>query len=109
VSGASPREVDRERGKADLAFVASRQRVCGNLITGMAPTVLPPVVCRGLLAIPAEPVIDPVGLAVHRINHAIRWNHGAGIKIRRAVIMQIDILGGVTMVVMVANRHVGSK
>ena len=62
--------------------------------------------CR-LTTIPIEPVIDSIGLARHRVNHAIRGNVGAGIKIGRPVIVQIDLVDRVHVPMMVVNVHIG--
>jgi len=71
----------------------------------MAPTVLASVVCGRLLAVPTETIVNAVGSAVNGINHAIRRNVGAGIEIRRAVIVQVDFVGP-GVVTMVPDVHV---
>ena len=76
----------------------------------MALAVLSPVVRRGLLAVPAKAVIDSIRRAVHRIHHVIRRNICPGIKIRRAIIVQIDITREVPIMMMVVMKvHVGRK
>jgi hypothetical protein len=79
------------------------------LAAGMALTVLAPIACRRLSAMAVEPVIDAIGLARHGIDDAIRRNVGAGIKIRRPVIVKIDVVVATGVTVMVMRIHVGRK
>jgi hypothetical protein len=71
----------------------------------MAPAVLAPVVGRRLSTQPIEPVVYSVGSAVHRVDHAVGRNRGAGIEVGRTVIMQVDVVDGVVVPVM-PDRHV---
>ena len=77
-----------------------------RLVAGMAPAILASIVSRRLPTQPVEPVVNPVGSAVDRINHAIRRNVGAGIEVRRTVIVQIDLVDAAGMAVMVPDVHV---
>ena len=72
-------------------------------------TILAAVTGRRLSAMPIEPVIDAIGLARHGVNDAIRRNVGAGIKIRRAVIVEIDVVIAAGVTVMVMGIHVGRE
>jgi hypothetical protein len=58
----------------------------------MAPTVLAPVVCRRLSAMPIEPVIDSIGPAGYRVNNPIGRNVGSGIEVGRAEIVQVYLI-----------------
>ena len=71
-----------------LKQIGGQQR----LVAGMTPAVLAAVIRGRLPAMPTETVIDSVGRAVHGIDHAIRRNVGAGIKVGRAVIVQVDFV-----------------
>ena len=72
-------------------------------------TILAPVTCGRLSAMAIEAVIDAIGLARHGVNHAIRRNVGAGIKIRRAVIVEVDVLIAACVMVTVMGIHVGRE
>ena len=74
----------------------------------MATAILAPIIRRGLFAISAEAVVDAVGSAGHRIDHAIGPNVGAGIKIRRPKIVEIGPVRGVSVPVMVPDLQFGS-
>jgi hypothetical protein len=73
----------------------------------MAPAVLAPVVGRRLSAQPIESVIDSIGRAVHRVDHAVGRNHGAGIEVGWTVIMQVNVIDGVVVPMMMPDRYVG--
>jgi hypothetical protein len=62
------------------------------LIAGVSPAVLASVICRRLPAIAVETVIDSIGPAGYRIHDTIGGDGGAGIKVRRPVIMEIEFV-----------------
>jgi hypothetical protein len=74
----------------------------------MPPAVLPSIISGGLLAVTAKAIIDPIWPTVHRVDHAIRPDIGAGIKVGRAVIVQVNCGQVVRMPVMamVMNVHI---
>jgi fumarate reductase subunit D len=78
-----------------------------RLIAGMALAVLSAIVGGRLLAVSAKAIIDPIWLAVHRVDHAIRSDIGTRIKIGRPVIVQVNPIRGVRVPMMVMNVHVG--
>jgi hypothetical protein len=75
----------------------------------MALIILAPVVCRRLPAIPIESVIDSIGPAGHRENNAIRRNRCTGIKVRRAEIVEVEVIIGAVVPVMVPDAHIRSE
>ena len=79
------------------------------LVAGVALTVLAPITCRRLSAIPIEPVIDAIGLAGHGVNDTIGRDVGAGIKVRRTVIVKIDVIVAAGVMVMVPDIHVSRE
>jgi hypothetical protein len=76
----------------------------------MATTVLASVICRRLLAVPAESVIDSVWLPRYRENNAIGRDRCAGIEVGRPVIVKEDVLSArMPVVVTVGDVHVRSE
>jgi hypothetical protein len=77
-----------------------------SLIAGMPPAVLATIIRGRLPAMPVETVIDAIRRAVDGMDHPIRWNVGAGIEIRRTIIVQVDFIGPAGMAMMVPDVHV---
>jgi hypothetical protein len=88
------------------------------LVTGVTPTILAAVTGRRLFAIPAEPVIDTVGLTPHWEDDTIGPSRCSRVEIGRTVIVEVEatrpgrvpmmviMVVMVVMVVMVAEVHV---
>jgi len=83
------------------------QLTASNLVARIAPAVLPPIIRAGLLAVAAKAVIDPIRPAIDRVDHAIRPDIGAGIKIGWPVIVQVNRASGVHVPMMVMDVHIG--
>ena len=61
-----------------------------------------------MLTVAAKTIIDPIWPAVDRVDHTIRPDVGARIKIGRPVIVQVNRINAVvSMMTMVMDVHVG--
>lgn len=72
-------------------------------------TVLAPIACRRLSAMAIESIIDAIGLARHGVDDTVGGNVGAGIKVRRPVIVKIDVVIAAGVMVMVPDIHVSRE
>jgi hypothetical protein len=84
----------------------NRRGPAARLIAGVTPAILADVVCRRLLAIPAEPIIDTIGPTPHRDDNTIGPSPCAGIEIGRTVIVEEQAVRPGRVAVMVPDVHV---